>query len=169
MKRVPLSQGMHAAVDDHRFDEIISMGRWHAYWNPESFTFYARRNGKWLGGGVREKPILLHRVIRGAPDGIDVDHEDGDGLNCQGENLRLASPSQNAANARAVKSGGYSRYKGVTWIKRLGRWYAQIGYHGRKYYLGLHDTEEEAAFAYNIAAQHFFGRFARLNELEEAA
>lgn len=69
------------------------------------------------------------------------------------------TPQQNGANRRA--QGGTSRYKGVH--KRRGRWLAQIGVKNRILRLGSFDNEEDAAIVYDVAAQLFFGEFARLN------
>lgn len=45
-----------------------------------------------------------------------------------------------------------SRYKGVSRHKQSGRWSADIKVMGRKTYLGLFETEEEAARAWQAAA-----------------
>lgn len=54
-------------------------------------------------------------------------------------------------------------YKGVSFHKLTGRWSAQIGVNRRLHYLGLFDTPEQAAYAYDAAAKEHHGEFARLN------
>jgi hypothetical protein len=46
-------------------------------------------------------------------------------------------------------------------------WRAALGYRGRRYYLGNHATELEAAEAYNRAALSVIGDHAVINELPE--
>lgn len=107
--------------------------------------------------------LLLHRLVMNAPKGVQVDHINGDKLDNRRENLRLCDNTQNSHNQQRHVAG-QSKYKGV---RRNGkRWQAQIAIFGIHKTLGTHDTEAEAALAYNAAARHHFGVFARLNEVE---
>jgi hypothetical protein len=60
-----------------------------------------------------------------------------------------------------------SKYKGVTYLKKLDKWQAQIEINYKSIYLGIFLFEEEAAIAYNEAALHHFGEFAVLNEVSD--
>lgn len=68
--------------------------------------------------------------------------------------------AQNGWNRGACR-GSASVFKGVFWNK--GRWNAQIKVNGRVRDLGRHDTQEEAAHAYDDAAITAHGPFARTN------
>jgi hypothetical protein len=103
----------------------------------------------------------MHRLILGAPEGVLVDHVDGDGLNNTRANLRLCTSSQNAANIKAV--WGCSRYKGVSPHSASSRWQVILTYMGERIYLGLFDDEEEAARAYDRKALELRGEYAHLN------
>lgn len=121
--------------------------------------------GYWWSGRYAKNDLgYLHRHIAEAiwgplPKGMFVDHIDGDPLNNRRANLRLVTPSENAANAAA--RGGKSKYRGV--FQARAKWAAQIAKAGVRIHLGTFDTEEEAARAYDAAAADIHGSFARLN------
>ncbi len=105
--------------------------------------------------------VLLYERLHGeVPEGLFVDHIDGDRLNARRGNLRAVTPMQNAANAAA--RGGVSRYRGVH-RAASGKWVAQISKDGVRECLGTFASEIEAAAAYDEAAKRIHGEFARLN------
>jgi hypothetical protein len=158
---VPLSRGLVAIVDVEDYGRVAAQGAWHAV--PNHRTFYARRNIRKPDG--QRTAIALHTFLTGW---LLVDHANGDGLDNRRENLRQATGLQNHANKRGY-SNNTSGFKGVTWHERLGCWRARIGVAGRKLSLGLHETPEAAARAYDAAAIHHFGEFAALNFPDGAA
>ncbi len=97
------------------------------------------------------------------PSELDVDHKNSNGLDCRRRNLRPATESQNMGNRR--KQSSSSKFKGVTWNKRLSKWIAQIGQPGSRKHLGCFSEEREAAQRYNQAAKEKWGEFARLNTI----
>lgn len=74
------------------------------------------------------------------------------------ENLRLATPAQNSANA-SLRSDNTSGYRGVTFEPRRKKWIAIIGYEGKRKQLGSFSTPEDAAAAYARCAAAAFGEF----------
>jgi hypothetical protein len=90
-----------------------------------------------------------------------VDHRDGNPLNNRWGNLRVASHTNNAANRRRLQ-GKASGFKGVSFDRRSGKWFAQIAKDGRRYWLGYFKTPQEAHRAYATAARLLFGKFARM-------
>lgn len=162
-KEIPLTHDQLAIVDDEDY-ERISAFNWHALIGHNNW--YARRTFRLSPGGTLQT-VHMHRVILNAPDGMEVDHRNGNGLDNQKHNLRMATTSQNQANARRRKDNA-SGFKGV-YQKTPGRWCAAIRENGRHVHIGYFDTPVAAACAYDQRAFEVHGTFARLNFALEAA
>jgi hypothetical protein len=156
MVEIPLMHGLVAVVDDE--DAGQAAFHWRAH--KEHGTWYAIREKRGPDGAKRQ--VRLHREILCAPSRLFVDHRDGNGLNNQRSNLRLADNSKNLGNMRKPRRNS-SGYKGARWNSCHRRWEAQIKVAGQSKWLGYFDTGEEAAKAYDAAAREFFGEFAALN------
>lgn len=156
MKFIKLTQGFFAMIDDEDFERVNSIN-WFA--KPGHKTFYAMagiiKNGK-------HTTILLHTFILGGKF-LKVDHKDGNGLNCQKQNLRYAERHQNQRN-RSVNSNSASGLKGVKFSRRRNDFQARISYWGLRIGLGYYKSPGEAAAAYDAAADHLYGEFARTNK-----
>jgi hypothetical protein len=156
-KELPLSRGLVAVVDAEDYLRL-SQYKWHATTNNYAAAWI-------VVDGVRQK-VLLHRFILSAGKGLWVDHINHDTLNCTKSNLRLARPQENSRNK--LKQGRTSRFKGVCWHKRAGKWQAGYVVDARRIYLGLFVNEVDAAKAYDSAVRAAFGEFAFTNFKEAA-
>ncbi len=116
---------------------------------------YARRNSSKLNGG-KQHSIAMHRVIMWCPKGMVIDHIDGDKLNNQKSNLRIATVSQNCANRGKIKNNT-SGFKGV--VQRGKKWRAQLKSNGVQKQFGSFNTPEEAYSVYVSNAKREFGEF----------
>jgi len=150
---MPLTQGLSAIVDASDYDRIRTLGRWQAH--DDGYNRYAIKN---VWRASRTATIRMHTFITGWPY---VDHANGDGLDNRRANLRQATHAQNMANKRRYRNNT-SGYKGVV-LRPNGRWWARIWLDSRMRSLGVYDTPEAAALAYDAAARSLFGEFARLN------
>ena len=149
-----LTKGFVALVDDDDAPEILRF-KWCA--NISNRNVYAARRDM---GHVGARKIRMHRVIIGAPDGMSVDHINGNGLDNRRANLRLCANSQNICNSR-LRIDNAVGFKGVS--PQNGRFRARLTVQGKNRSLGLFATPEEAAHAYDAAAIEEFGEFARVN------
>ena len=163
---IPLGKGFEAIICAHR-KELASDFLWRLKLHTKTKTkYYAEaavieelrhKYGRWTS---------LHRVIAGVPKGVQVDHKNGNGLDCRDDNLRPATGSQNASNRHYQNSTGY---RGVARKPRCVTkpFMAQIEYDGRNHNLGSFKTAIEAAARYNTEAIRVFGEFAILNQILE--
>jgi len=113
--------------------------------------------------GIDGEKQYAHRVIWLWMTGNvpkKVDHKDTVKSNNVWGNLRIATQSQNAMNAKLSVSNT-SGYKGVYFHKGAQKWCAFIGLNGRSCYLGLFETAAEAHSAYMAAATAAQPEFAR--------
>lgn len=152
MKMILLTQGMIAQVDDEDYEEL------------SRYTWCLHRNGrncyaKRAKPGENRTIIYMHCQIMGTKG---IDHIDVNGLNNQKNNLRSATQTQNGGNSRKQNNTS-SNFKGVSWSKVKRKYRAYIRVRRQYMHLGWFAVDAEAALAYDIAAQTYFGEFARLN------
>jgi hypothetical protein len=159
MKEIVLGgKGNHIATVDDRDYEMLRAYKWRVL--RRGRKSYAGRNERNAAGGI----VLMHRFIMNAPDGLDVDHRDGDGLNNCRDNLRLATRSQNMANRGKPRfETATAGFKGVRFRKDTNRYSAQITVNGEYHHIGMFARAVDAARAYDRAARRYFGDFAQLN------
>lgn len=159
MKKIHLTKGQATLVDDEDY-EFLNQWKWHT-----SYYGYAnrRRHIKSTRKNQKFEMIKMHRLITECPDGMYVDHINGDRLDNRKSNLRVCTNAQNSANQR-LRASNTSGYKGVVLDKRRNRWVAQIkvNYKTRRY--GSFATPLEAAKVYNEKAKEAWGEYAKVNE-----
>lgn len=111
-----------------------------------------------------DKRVYLHRLLMGNPKGFEIDHIDGDGLNLQKSNLRIATRKQNGRNTKR-QINNTSGFKGVSKSSGCNTFHAYIKHNGKRKTIGYFKTPIQAAVAYNEKAKEYFGEFARLNPI----
>lgn len=149
---LPGCGGMTTWIDEIDIDLFLGYPRgWIAHKEPSNCYVYSR-----------EAPLKkLHRVLLEAPDGIEVDHINGDGMDNRRANLRLASRAQNTRNSRPV-ADARSELKGV-WPHANGSYRGFITKGATRLSLGYYKSEQTAGRAYDVMARLLFGEFAYLN------
>ena len=130
MKLLALSgkraNGQSVKVDDADFKKYSHL-RWHL-----SDKGYAVRR-------QNHETMRLHRLIMNCPEGLVVDHLNGDKLDCRKANMRICTQTENAKN--------YHGAKGYCFDKSKGKWLVRY----RNKFYGRYDTEQEAQRAYQLA------------------
>lgn len=150
----------HVAVADHTVvldaaDLPIIAGRTLCVFRTKSTTYVQASNRG------RTESDRLARLLLQPLAGQLVDHINGDPFDNRRENLRLVTPQQNSRNRAKSGRSCSSRYKGVSLCR--GSWRAVIYRNYRQIRLGLFNSEQEAAEAYDSAAREMFGECAALN------
>lgn len=137
---VPLTRGKVAVIDAADADEV---GRFN--WTATALGYASNVHRR----------LYLHRLLM--PGVKEVDHANGDKLDCRRSNLRAATRIQNSANRGVFPHT--SAYKGVSWGSQQGKWRAVIA----SQHIGLFVDERDAALAYDEAARARWGEYARPN------
>lgn len=156
---ITLSAGFVAMIDAADV-HLVDGHNWSALKHPNRHTCYAMRRGS--AAGEKFRNVQMHRILMGFPEGFQVDHIDGNGLNNRRSNLRLATHSENQRNSKTPKSNT-SGIKGVSWAANVNKWKATISFDNKQKHLGFFSEKADAAKAYADAAQRIHGTFARLD------
>lgn len=147
MREIQLNRGYIALVDDEDY-ERLSKFNWRVSIHKKKRIVYA------------VAVVKLHRLVLDHPD-LPVDHRNGNGLDCQKQNLRPCTNAQNSANMRA-HAGSRSGFKGVQFHKHSGKWMSRIN-RGGKSHVRYFDNPIRAAVEYDVMSRVLDGEFARPN------
>ena len=159
MKRIKLTQGQYALVDDADFGNL-SEHKWYASKSRYSGYYAYRECPCWIGNSrENRRVVLMHKQIMKVPKGKIVDHVNHSALDNQRGNLRVCTYSQNSQNY-IKRQKGSSAFKGVCWSKIHQKWLARITVNGKRRHLGFFASEIKAALAYEYNAIKYFGEFA---------
>ncbi len=166
-RRIHLGEGVWTIVEPR---DYYTLKNYNWYFGGNGKQFYAFRNIKIAPG--KSKMVSMHRqlmqsqlnAVRSTLNAkLVVDHINNDSLDNRRANLRLATAAQNACNRKKISSNTSSKYIGIYFEKRTGRWTVKIRANGKRLWLGRFNSELDAALAYDRAAIKYHGEFAKLN------
>lgn len=108
--------------------------------------------------------IRMHRLIINAPKGVHVDHINGNKLDNRKENLRICDSQKNQGNSK-LRKDSTTGYKGVSFDKRKNKYHSRMRVQGSLIHIGYFESSLDAARAYNIAAEEWYGQYFRGNDV----
>ena len=160
MKKIKLTNGLVALVDDEDFEEL-NQYKWQAHWSDHVRSYYAMRSETKSDG--RQRTVQMHReILKISRRHILIDHKNHDTLDNRKANLRLCNYQQNGGNKRK-RPGLTSPFKGVSFDRKSNKWRAAIKVNYQQKNLGFYENPADAARAYDRAALDAFGDFAKTN------
>lgn len=150
--RFNVPSGQEVVVDASQ-KEFVRSRKWYATGpkHKQYISCFLYKDGK-------QKSVSLHRALMGSPDGMQVDHINGNPLDNRLCNLRIAKRAENMWNM-GRNSKNTSGYKGVSWMATNNKWQVKIRVNGERKWLGLFDTAEEGYAVYCEAARKYHGDF----------
>lgn len=125
----------------HNIKAVALISKWNIF-KVSPYKWSMNRKG-YAMAKVEGKSILLHKFLLPTMKGMLVDHINQNKLDCRDENLREATPSQNCHNSK-INSNNTSGIKGVRYIKKSGKWSAEINFEGVRYRKAGIPTKDEA-------------------------
>ena len=161
-------------LDDHVYEWLTS----DAYLSKIDFINNLRKHSsgcavfqktwKKADGGFKTETIYLHKIIaekflpqQKVGKNRLVGAKNGDKLDCRLDNIIYRSRS---VASRQRKTSSKTGYTGV--YKEHNRYRAVISIKGKSIHIGMFDTAEEAAAAYNKVSRETYGEEGKINKLK---
>lgn len=161
-------------LDDHVYDWIVS----DTYLSKIDFINNLRKHSsgcavfqktwKKADGSYKTETIYLHKIIaekflidQKTKEKRLVGAKNGDKLDCRLENITYRSRS---TASRQRKTSSKTGYTGV--YQEHNRFRAVISIKGKSVHLGMFDTAEEAAAAYNKVSKELYGEEGKVNKVK---
>jgi hypothetical protein len=159
MKEIKLTKDRIALIDDEDLGRV------------SQYSWYFQDDARCPGRGYTKTRLhsvgsgeftTLHELVFGKMPGLEIDHQDGNTLNCQKYNLRHCTHAENLRNMKLRRTSS-TGVKGVDFHKRMGKYRARICFNYKYTHLGFFHDIALAELAYDLAAEKLYGEFALTN------
>ncbi|SRR5258705_5905378 len=147
MKKIQLTQGKFALVDDTDF-EWLNQWKWYL-----SHGYAVRHLPRMIQ--KNRKVTYMHRIINNTSEGMETDHINQNKLDNRRENLRTVTKYQNSLN-RSLNKNSTSGIKGVSWHKTNKKWMVYVYQKGRQIRLGFFSNINKAILARLKGEQKYY-------------
>ena len=107
--------------------------------------------------GFKGRSVFYHIIVwvlstgETIPEGLQIDHINGNRIDNRFENLRLVTQRENQQNKKDHRDG---KLCGSSLDRRSGKYRARIRINSNDIHLGRYNTEQQAHEAYRIACRH---------------
>lgn len=159
-KQIKLNNGKFVIIDDEDF-AYLSRFSWHFNVDEVCMTLTDRQGN--------QRHFEMHKFLIKHPPATRVYYKNRNPLDCRKNNLEAMSINYGVHKNRKAKTWGgrktSSRFKGVSFSKSANKWMAYISGEKDRKYLGLFNSELEAAKEYNKVALEIFGENAYQNKV----
>jgi len=164
MKKIPLTQGKYAIVDDEDYSYLNRL-KWHCI-EIEGVGYNFKIPALTLLSVDKKKSFqfpMVNLLIRIKPNMVVI-HKNKNSLDCRKSNLAQTLKGGKVHYSRKIK-GTYSKFRGVHWDKSVNKWRSSIMKDSKSYFLGYSDSEITLAKRYNKKARELYGEFAYQNKI----
>ncbi|MGF9711651.1 HNH endonuclease [Paenibacillus naphthalenovorans] len=148
---------LNKLTDEYHVHAIVSLTdlpkllTYDCIWGERKTEFGSYVTGYEVGSGRGSNKVSLHRFLTNCPQGMVVDHINGNGLDNRRVNMRVCTQLENMQNITKPGSGRYSKERGVSYHKSKNRWTGSFYSMKRRISIGYYQTEEEAIAAIRAA------------------
>ena len=119
--KLPVTRSRHTIVDDDIAEKL------------KAKKLFGIDRKRYVGFSSKGKIVRLHRFVMGNPEGLEVDHVNGDKYNNTRENLRACTSSENSLNIRKETTAS-SGYRNVAKYTKFDRYFIQMRVNKKQMY-----------------------------------
>lgn len=142
----------HVLVDTDNI-ERIKQYTWFLKPTTQENKFYVQTK-------INKKNVYLHRFLTDCPNGLMVDHQNGNAFDNKICNLKICTSKENQENRlNSQKNNKSSGIRGITWHKKTNKWQVKICHNYKHFHIGLYSKIQDAEQAAINARREYFTNY----------